>query len=59
MAVEKADGVLCGVVAPHNGLSGVVAFVLEGDVKLRAVGGDFAVFDHHIKLGDFPNAQIV
>ena len=54
------DVILSGAVAPHNGRSGVVVvFVFEGDAKLRAVGGDFAVFDHHVKLGDFANAQIV
>jgi hypothetical protein len=33
----------------------VVTFVFKGEAKLRAVGGDFAVFDHEIQfdhLGD-------
>jgi len=59
MAVEKGEMVFCaGPVAPHNGLSGVVVFVLEGKTKLRAVGRDFAVFDHEVQFGHFADAHL-
>ena len=44
----ERDVVLSGAVAPLYGLSGVVAFVFKGEAKLRAVGGDFAFFDHEV-----------
>ena len=34
------------------------AFVLEGDLDLRAVGEDFAVLQLHIQLEDFRNTEV-
>jgi hypothetical protein len=42
------DVILSGAVAPHNGLSLVVVFVLEGDFQLGAVGRHFAALDHEV-----------
>ena len=36
----------------------MAVFELEGEAKLRAGGGDFAVFDHEVKFDHFGDAQI-